>query len=41
MFVADCGNGRIVQLDQNMQFMKAFGSKRNGKDQFKYVYDIL
>ncbi len=33
MFVADENNHRIVEFDQNMQFVKAFGSegKGNGK----------
>jgi DNA-binding beta-propeller fold protein YncE len=35
MFVADENNHRIVEFDQNMQFVKTFGSKGKGKGQFK------
>jgi hypothetical protein len=35
MFVADCWNHRIVEFDQNMQFVKVFGSEGNGSGQFQ------
>jgi hypothetical protein len=34
MFVAD-GYNRVVQFDENMQFIKVFGSRGKGNDQFR------
>jgi DNA-binding beta-propeller fold protein YncE len=40
MLVADCYNHRIVEFDENMQFIKAFGSYGNFDGQFHYHFGI-
>jgi len=41
LFVTDCNNDTIVEFDEKMKFVEAFGLKGNGNGQFQYACGII
>lgn len=41
IYVVDKGNARIVKMDKNGAFIKAWGKKGNGKGEFNFAHSIV